>query len=121
MVQSCRTPEQDKCLQDLFKFLDVNEDKRLHRAELNRGLRSLSLVSVLLGQNTNANREISGFSSLIDSNIVLWNGGPSQLPFFSEEECTIELTIENEVDTLRDTITIVSSKTYENGIWFENF
>ena len=53
VVQSCRNPEQDKCLQDLFKFLDVNKDKRLHRAELNRGLRSLSLVSVLLGQNTN--------------------------------------------------------------------
>ena len=53
VVQSCRNSEQDKCLQDLFKFLDVNKDKRLHRAELNRGLRSLSLVSVLLGQNTN--------------------------------------------------------------------
>ena len=53
VVQSCRNPEQDKCLQDIFKFLDVNKDKRLHRAELNRGLRSLSLVSVLLGQNTN--------------------------------------------------------------------
>ena len=52
VVQSCRNSEQDKCLQDLFKFLDVNKDKRLHRAELNRGLRSLSLVSVLLGQNT---------------------------------------------------------------------
>ena len=44
VVRSCRNPEQDKCLQDLFKFLDVNKDKRLHRAELNRGLRSLSLV-----------------------------------------------------------------------------
>ena len=53
VVKSCRNPEQDKCLEDLFKFLDVNKDKRLHRAELNRGLRSLSLVSVLLGQNTN--------------------------------------------------------------------
>ena len=53
VVQSCKNPEQDKCLQDLFKFLDVNKDKRLHRAELNRGLRSLSLVSVLLGQNSN--------------------------------------------------------------------
>tara|TARA_Y100001954_G_scaffold239061_1_gene310688 strand:- start:1223 stop:2272 length:1050 start_codon:yes stop_codon:yes gene_type:complete len=75
----------------------------------------------VLGLSTSASKEISGFSSIIDSNIVLWNGGPSQLPFFSEEECTIELTIENEVDTLRDTLTIVSSKTYEDGIWLENF
>ena len=73
------------------------------------------------GLNTNANREITGFSNLIDSNIIVWNGGPSQVPFFSEEVCSIELTFENEIDTLRDTISIVSSKTYENGIWFENF
>lgn len=75
----------------------------------------------ILGLTTSANREISGFSSLIDSNIIIWNGGPLQLPFFSEEDCAVELTIENEVDTLRDTITIVSSKTYEDGIWLEDF
>ena len=73
------------------------------------------------GLNTNATREITGFSNLIDSNIIVWNGGPSQVPFFSEEVCSIELTFENEIDTLSDTISIVSSKTYENGIWFENF
>ena len=31
------------------------------------------------------------------------------------------MTFENEIDTLRDTISIVSSKTYENGVWVENF
>ena len=73
------------------------------------------------GLSTNAYREITGFSSLIDSSTVVWNGGPSQVPFFSEESCSVELTFENEVDTLRDTITIVSAKTYENGIWLEDF
>ena len=73
------------------------------------------------GLSTGANREIAGFSNLIDSNIIFWNGGPSQIPFFSEEFCSIELTFENEIDTLRDTISIVSTKTYENGIWLENF
>ena len=48
-------------------------------------------------------------------------GGPSQVPFFSEEDCLIELTFENEIDTLRDTITIVSAKPFDNGIWFEDF
>ena len=37
----------------MFGFLDVNKDKKLHAAELNRGLRALSLLSVLLSQNTN--------------------------------------------------------------------
>ena len=75
----------------------------------------------ILGLNTSATRQITGFSSLIDSNMIVWNGGPSQVPFFSEETCAIELTFENEIDTLRDTINIVSARTYENGIWFENF
>ena len=73
------------------------------------------------GQNTSAIREITGFSNLIDSNLIVWSGGPSQVPFFSEEACAIELTFENETDTIRDTITIISAKTYENGVWIEDF
>ena len=75
----------------------------------------------IIGLNTNATKEITGFSNLIDSNLIKWNGSPNQVPFFSEEFCVIELTFENEIDTLRDTISIVSSKTYENGAWVENF
>ena len=73
------------------------------------------------GLTTAASREINDFSNRIDSNIVFWSGGPSQFPFFIEEDCAIELTFENEIDTLRDTITIVSAKTYENGVWLEDF
>ena len=75
----------------------------------------------ILGLSTSATRQITGFSNLIDSNMIVWKGGPSQVPFFSEEVCAIELTFENEIDTLRDTISIVSAKTYDNGIWVENF
>ena len=70
----------------------------------------------ILGLSTSATRQITGFSNIIDSNTIVWNGGPSQVPFFSEEACAIELTFENEIDTLRDTIMIVSAKTYENSI-----
>jgi len=75
----------------------------------------------ILGLSTNAIKEITGFSNHIDSNMIVWTGGPSQVPFFSEEDCLIELTFENEIDTLRDTITIVSAKTFDNGIWLEDF
>ncbi len=75
----------------------------------------------ILGLSTNAYKEITGFSEIIDSNTIIWRGGPSELPFFSAEECAIQLTFENEVDTIRDTINIVSTKSYENGIWFEGF
>ena len=72
------------------------------------------------GLSTNA-KEITGLSNIIDPNETKWNGAPSQLPFFQEEVCAIELTFENETDTLRDTLTINSSKTFDDGIWVENF
>ena len=65
------------------------------------------------GLSTGAYKEITGFSNLIDSNTISWRGGSSQVPFFSEEECAIELTFENEMDTLRDTINILSTKSYD--------
>ena len=75
----------------------------------------------IMGLSTSASKEIVGFSDNIDSNIVVWNGAPTQLPFFLEENCAIEMTFENEIDTIRDTITIASAKNYDNGIWFEDF
>ena len=75
----------------------------------------------IMGLSTSASKEIVGFSDNIDSNIVVWNGAPTQLPFFLEENCAIEMTFENEIDTIRDTITIASAKTFDNGVWFENF
>ena len=73
------------------------------------------------GLTSSASREITDFSNRVDSNMIFWSGGPTQVPFFSEEVCAIELTFENEIDTLRDTVNIVSKKTYENGVWFEDF
>ena len=73
------------------------------------------------GLSSNAAKEITGFSSIIDSNLIFWHGGPSQLPFFSEEICLVDLTFSNEIDSIRDTLNINVSQTFENGIWLENF
>ena len=43
-------------------------------------------------------KEISGFSNIIDSNYVSWNGNTSQVPFFKKELCAVELAFLNEVD-----------------------
>lgn len=54
VLNSCVLSEgRDTCLKSLFSFLDVNNDKKLHAAEINRGLRAASLISVLMSQNTN--------------------------------------------------------------------
>ena len=54
IFNSCVSSDgRDACLKSLFSFLDVNNDKKLHAAEINRGLRAASLISVLMSQNTN--------------------------------------------------------------------
>lgn len=73
------------------------------------------------GLNSSATKEIIGFSNIIDSNMIFWDGGPSQLPFFLEEVCLVDLTFSNEIDSIRDTLNINVSPTFENGIWLENF
>ena len=95
----------------------INEQVGFH-CEFNKPVQWTIAIE---GLNSGALKEINGFSNLIDSNIIIWNGGPSQVPFFSEEDCLIELTFENEMDTIKDTVTIISTKTYENGIWLEDF
>ena len=95
----------------------INEQVGFH-CEFNKPVQWTIAIE---GLNSGALKEINGFSNLIDSNIIVWNGGPSQVPFFSEEACLIELTFENEMDTIKDTVTIISTKTYENGVWLEDF
>jgi len=75
----------------------------------------------ITGLQSSSIKEISGFSNLIDSNIVTWNGNTSELPFFQKENCAVELTFLNESDVLRDTLNIIGSNTYEDGILVANF
>ena len=75
----------------------------------------------ITGLQSNSIKEISGFSNLIDSNIVTWTGNTSQLPFFEIENCVVELTFLNESDTLRDTLNIIGSNTYQDGILVADF
>ena len=70
----------------------------------------------ITGLQSSSIKEITGFSNLIDSNIVTWNGNTSELPFFQKENCSVELTFLNETDVLRDTLNIIGSNTYEDGI-----
>ena len=73
------------------------------------------------GISSKATRVINGFSNLIDSNLIEWDGSPSKLPFFTDEFCSIELTFKDQIDTIRDTLKILSPKMYEDGIWLEDF
>ena len=48
------------CLYSVFKFLDVNKDSELHSAEITRGLRTLSLITILVSQNSEKDTKKDG-------------------------------------------------------------
>jgi hypothetical protein len=76
----------------------------------------------ITGLESGATNEITGFSYLLDNSNSTWTGNASVLPLFKAEECAVELSFVNEVDTLRDTLSVVSPKIYEGFILsdFEN-
>jgi len=53
--------DRGKCINEVFRFLDVNKDSELHSAEINRGLRTFSLIAVLISQNSgeNENKDVT--------------------------------------------------------------
>lgn len=63
---------------------------------------------------------ITGYSDALDPDAVKWNGNTSQVPFFTVEDCTVELTILDEQDTLRAELTALGARTYE-GIPVSDF
>jgi hypothetical protein len=83
--------------------------------------KSINWTINIKGLQSNSSKELSGFSSSLDSNSTIWNGNSSQFPFFIEENCAVEITFLNEPDTLRDTINILGAKTYDEGIVIADF
>ncbi len=68
------------------------------------------------GLESGAVKEITGFTNLLDATNALWEGSTTRLPLFKAEECAVELTFTAEVDTLRDTLMIAGTKTYQGFV-----
>jgi hypothetical protein len=74
----------------------------------------------ITGVTTASMKELTGRSIEIDPDLVFWTGSTDEVPFFQEEECSIELTFDNEEDTLVDALSIESTKQFE-GITVADF
>jgi hypothetical protein len=72
------------------------------------------------GLNSGGIKEISGFSNYLDADNTLWNGTVSRLPMMRAELCAIELTFENEPDTLRDTLEVTAGRVNQ-GLLLSDF
>ncbi len=67
----------------------------------------------ITGLTSGAKKEISGFSTFLNADNALWNGTVSRLPMFRAEDCAVQLTVENEPDTLRDTLEVLGGRINE--------
>jgi hypothetical protein len=76
----------------------------------------------ITGLSSGAMKEITGFSNILDATNSTWNGTTTRLPLFRIEDCAVELTFENEADTLRDTLHIAGTRINEGFLLsdFEN-
>lgn len=75
------------------------------------------------GLNSGAVKVFTALSNQLSPSNATWNGSTTIFPLFGAEECAVMLTVENETDTLRDTLTVASPKVdagflvadFENG------
>lgn len=74
----------------------------------------------ITGLQSGAEKEITGFSNLIDQSNSAWKGTITTLPLFKQEVCAVELTFTAEVDTLRDTLSILETRVNE-GLLLSDF
>ena len=100
---------------DSLRVTDSNPDFSVNdvvgfHAEFNK---EVDWTLVIEGQTTGSRKVITGFSSRLDSNAVVWTGGTSQVPFFTTEDCTVELTVLDEPDTMRTELTVTGTRVFD--------
>ncbi len=82
--------------------------------------KSVSWQVKISGLQSGGVKYISGISNMLDNSNSLWNGSTTNLPMFTSETCAVELTFENEIDTIRDTLEVISPKINE-GLLLSDF
>jgi hypothetical protein len=126
LLVSCKTEEEfdGPSLNDLYGAFSVVQGLNASADEVNFSDGSTVHFTAQFSKNVNwtleikglesgAVKEISGFSNVLNSANSQWNGTTSILPFFRAETCAVQLYVESESDTLRDTLTVIGTRNYE--------
>jgi hypothetical protein len=73
---------------------------------------------VITGKESGAVKIIEGFDNTLSSSNAKWEGGTTELPFFREESCTVELIIP-EADSLTMTaeVEVLGTRNYEGNVF----
>lgn len=78
----------------------------------------------IIGQESGAEKVITGKSKVLDSDNANWNGSTTNLPLFKSEKCLVNLILPEDSISFMDSLTIVSTKVnegllladFENGV-----
>ncbi len=62
------------------------------------------------GLSSGAIKQFSGNGNTIDISNSTWNGSTTAFPMFKPEKCAVMLTFPTEIDTIRDTVKVISAK-----------
>lgn len=79
--------------------------------------KQVNWVLEITGQTSGAVKRFEDFSDELTDANALWRGGTTELPFFGTEICDVALIIpDEEVDTLRTIVEVLSVKEYEGNV-----
>jgi len=79
--------------------------------------KNINWVITITGNTSGAVKRIEGFNRIINAENARWNGTTTDLPFFKNEMCSVEITIPEEPDYM-DTaeIEVIGTRTYEGSL-----
>ena len=105
-------------LKDQYGPFEIIQNLAASTDSLNASTGEVATISAAFNKNVNWTLQITGANSggkYIETGyslnpVIEWNGSASLLPMFQVEDCYLEMTIKNQTDTLRDTITLSSVK-----------
>jgi hypothetical protein len=73
---------------------------------------------IITGTESGAVKRITGFDRFINDENATWTGGTTDLPFFKNEVCTVELRVPEEVDFLQTAeVQITGTKIYPGNVF----
>lgn len=79
--------------------------------------KNINFVIRITGQESGAVKIIEAFGRQLDETNAVWRGGTTELPFFREEMCLIELIIPEENLTQSVMVEVVGTRVYEGSLF----
>ena len=115
-------------LNDLYGPFSIESELMISQDSVDFSLGEQPLFSAAFSKKVNWKLKIKGLTSgaekieqVFDSEVnFVWNGSTTKFPMFRQETCAVELTVDQQPDTLRDTIVVIAPKVNQ-GLLLSDF